>query len=375
MSKKLAKRIRIFRPGTFTDMHGGEYTFSEADVQASADAYDPKVFQAPLVVGHPKMNAPAFGWVTGVEFTDDALIAENDEVAPEFAEAVSAGHYKKVSASFFPPTAKNNPVPGVYYLKHVGFLGGAAPAVSGLGTVTDPAFAQAEEDVVIEFSDADADANIVARILRNLREYFIDKEGLEEADKIIPGWEIDWLVEEAGRDDTQPAFAQPQLGDPAEPKPKETDMSKDALSADDLAARQKELDDKEAAFAEREAKVIGAENEAFVEDLIGKGQILPAEKEDVLSFMAKLGSDEVAFADGDKTSPLAAYKDQLSKRPKVVEFAEVSADKGGKAADVSFAAPDGYQVNAEQLELHAQAVAYQTDHPGTDYIDAVKAVG
>ena len=311
--------------------------------------------------------------MTGVEFADDSLVAENDEVAPEFAEAVSAGRYKKVSASFFPPTAKNNPVPGVYYLKHVGFLGGAAPAVSGLGTVTDPAFADGEDDVVIEFSDADA--NILARILRNLREYFIDKEGLEEADKIISGWEIDWLVEEAARDDTQPAFAQPQPGDPAEPQPKETDMSKDALSADDLTARQKELDGKEAAFAQREAKVIGAENEAFVEDLIGKGQILPAEKEDVLGFMAKLGTDEVAFADGDKASALDAYKDQLSKRPKVVEFAEVSADKGGKAADVSFAAPDGYQVSAEQLELHAKAVAYQTDHPGTDYIDAVKAVG
>ena len=41
------------------------------------------------------------------------------QVDPAFAEAVAAGRYKKVSASFYQPNSPHNPVPGVYYLRHV----------------------------------------------------------------------------------------------------------------------------------------------------------------------------------------------------------------------------------------------------------------
>lgn len=63
---------------------------------------------------------------------DDGLNAEPHQVDPEFAEMVNAGRFKKISASFYTPDAPNNPVPGVYYLRHVGFLGAQPPAVKGL---------------------------------------------------------------------------------------------------------------------------------------------------------------------------------------------------------------------------------------------------
>lgn len=45
---------------------------------------------------------------------------------------MKAGSYKKVSAAFYSPTSAGNPTPGTHYLRHVGFLGGQAPAVKGL---------------------------------------------------------------------------------------------------------------------------------------------------------------------------------------------------------------------------------------------------
>ena len=46
-------RIEVFRAGKHTDIKGRVVQFSEADLAAMAAAYDPKVFEAPYVVGHP----------------------------------------------------------------------------------------------------------------------------------------------------------------------------------------------------------------------------------------------------------------------------------------------------------------------------------
>ena len=80
------KRQEIFKPGTWTDMHGKKLTFSEADIQATLNAYDPALFRAPLVVGHPKTNDPAYGWVESLDREGDILRAVPEQVDPEFAE-------------------------------------------------------------------------------------------------------------------------------------------------------------------------------------------------------------------------------------------------------------------------------------------------
>jgi len=45
----------------------------------------------------------------------------------------------------------------------------------------------------------------------------------------------------------------------------------------------------------------------------------------------------------------------------------------GAGGDVAFAA-DGQAVDRDQLDTHNKAKAYQKSHPGTTYLDAVKAV-
>lgn len=138
--------IEIFRAGTRPDMYGRTVTIGPADLVACAAAYDPKAGEAPLVVGHPAANHPAYGWVESLSVQGDILTAKTRQVEASFADLVNTGRFKKVSASFYDPRQPNNPKPGTWYLRHVGFLGAAVPAVPGLKQV---AFADAGEGVVM----------------------------------------------------------------------------------------------------------------------------------------------------------------------------------------------------------------------------------
>src|SRR3546814_7761915 len=120
--------LEIFKAGTHTDMAGKAHTFTAGEVVATLAAYDPALFAAPLWVGHPKVEDPAYGWVAGLSLADDIVKADPEKVEPAFAAMVNDGRFPKISASFWPPTHPSNPKPGVWYLRHVGFLGAAAPA-------------------------------------------------------------------------------------------------------------------------------------------------------------------------------------------------------------------------------------------------------
>ena len=127
--------IHFFRAGTHVAQDGREITFTEADLRSIATAYDPVVHEAPIVIGHPKTDDPAFGWVQSLEVRADGLWATARQVDGSFADAVRNGSFKKVSGSFYAPRTKGNPKPDGYYLRHIGFLGAAAPAVKGLQPV------------------------------------------------------------------------------------------------------------------------------------------------------------------------------------------------------------------------------------------------
>ena len=87
------RRIEVFRPGTFRALNGRTVTYSAGDVAALAENYDPETAPAPVVVGHPKTDSPAYGWVKRLRWDADAerLYAEVGDIAPEFADAVRAG--------------------------------------------------------------------------------------------------------------------------------------------------------------------------------------------------------------------------------------------------------------------------------------------
>jgi len=128
--------VEICRPGKFESSDGSGVTFSDVELADVAAQYTPE-FGAPAVLGQPVDNDPAYGWVQGLCYDGSArrLIADIGDVDPGLAQAVRDKKFKKISASFHMPDSPANPRPGSYYLRHVGFLGAAAPAVTGLQPV------------------------------------------------------------------------------------------------------------------------------------------------------------------------------------------------------------------------------------------------
>lgn len=260
------KAIEIFRPGKFKAMSGQEIEFSAAMLESIAKAYDPKVHQSPLVIGHPKVEDPAYGWVRSLNFANSRLVAEPEAVVEEFAGVVSAGLYKNVSASFFAPDHPANPKPGNYYLKHVGFLGATPPAVSGLKPVS---FASGDEkEICIEF-----------------------------------------------------AVEAPQPPARNDSKEKENE-----LKEKEFADKEKGLNEKEKNLNAREVELKKAEFASFLGGLKKKGKLVPAVEAGLVEFMMGLDSGNVVEFAGEKKTQVDFFKSFLEKQPPVVSFGEYAPD-------------------------------------------------
>jgi hypothetical protein len=293
--------IPIFRSGLQTDSSGNSRLWTETDLDTIADGYNPAIHEAPAVVGHPKDNAPAFGWVESLRREGATLYAKFKQVAPEFAQAVKDGLYKKRSIALYPDLS----------LRHVGFLGAAAPAVKGLA---DIAFDDGEA-VVIEF-------NGVGAMLAARPE------------------ETNTMTEE------ERAALQGQL-DEARTKLAEAETAK-AQFAEQLAK------------AEKEKRQV--ELNSFCEGLIGEGKLPAGLKEKAVEALEFAAADSgYQFSDG--TSALAGVKTLLSSLPVMVEFGEhATKDKAvDQPADQSALGLAQKAVEFQETEARAGRTISMTD--------------
>lgn len=364
--------LQIFKPGRHVAMSGAAIEFSTADLAATAAAYDPAKHEAPIVVGHPRIDAPAYGWVAKLSAAA-GLEAVPHQVDPAFAEMVAAGRFKKISASFFTPDSPANPVPGVYYLRHVGFLGAQPPAVKGL---RNPEFAE-DETGIVEFGDWGDRQN--ASLRRRLRDFFIAQFGLEKADSVIPDYAVETL-EDAAREPATESATESATGTPAafadSPTPETTVTLEEKAAVEAENARLKQ---QIAETAARDKTIAAAARHtvhaAFADTLVTAGTLLPAQRDVCVATLDFVAGQEsvVEFGEGDAKQPLAeAFKTFLQKLPKQVEFGEISGAKD-EAGTLAFAAPPGHSVDAGALDLHHRAQAHARAH-NLSYDDALRAV-
>lgn len=323
------KTVQIFRVGRHTAADGRKLNFTDADLQACVDAYDPALHEAPAVVGHPSHNLPAYGWATGLSLKDGVLSANLDQVDPAFAELVTAGRFKKISASFYAPDSDANPKPGAYYLRHIGFLGAQPPAVKGLKSAE---FTDGENGVV-DFADVawTWPVRTMARIAQAFREYIIAEKGTDAADKVVSTWDIQSMEDAAVRADAQanPTYSEkPDNEEVDAVKVAELEQREAAATTRhaELEAREEEIRRKEAEFAEREAADRKTADAALIDTLVSEGRLVPSAKPGLLQFMAQLGAkDVVEFSEGAvKQTPRDYFRDLLSKAGTVVNFGEVT---------------------------------------------------
>jgi len=135
--------VEIFRAGDF----GVKGTYTEAELDKIVSSYNPKLHEAPITIGHPEHDRPAFGWVASLKREGNRLLARFANVQDDFKRWIRRGLYKSRSVSLYLDLGGTGP-----YLRHVGFLGAMPPEVKSLAPL--PTFAEGEnESVHFDFQD------------------------------------------------------------------------------------------------------------------------------------------------------------------------------------------------------------------------------
>lgn len=370
---RIMKPFEIFKTGKHTSSQGVTLSFSDADLADIAQNYDPANHQAPIVIGHPKQDAPAYGWIKGLSVRGGRLVAEPEQIDTAFSELVTEGRFKKVSAALYAPDQIGNPTPGKYHLRHVGFLGAEPPAVKGLKPIE---FAAGDDFLTfaeIEFAEWRSVWLIesAGRIFRGIRDYFIETADLETADRIIPEWEIEQLTQSAAdmRAELRTEEARPFF---SETTPKETDMTTAAQSAAtqadidrrlaELQAREDDVKKRETEFAETARKTRLDEDATFVAAIVKEGRLPIGLQAAATALFSELNDGTLTFSEGDhtmETTPREAFRDLLQKLPVPVTTGEVATGDGPDFSD-----PAHVQV-AIETEIREAKARGETISPAT----------
>lgn len=334
----MKKKIKMLKPGTFRSKSGKVVNLTAGDLQATAAAYNPAVYPCPLVVGHPETDAaPSYGKLGACDFADGFLLGEPGRVAPVFVNVVNGGYFDHVSLSLFEPDSPANPVPGVYYPRHLAFLGAAAPAVPGLGTVS----LSAEEGVIsLSLDLGDWNDRTIAGMFRSLKNFLIGEFGQEKADKAINEWDVQDVITEAVKPEVKPgtcaACYMPCAECCCNEAPSTLEYSEQhkggamTLTAAQLATKETELNQREASLKILESGKKHTANLDFAEGLVKEGKLLPANKAAVVAVLdfaeGITQGDTIEFGEGEAKKTLAPaqiLQDILKSYPKIIEFAEL----------------------------------------------------
>jgi len=332
-----------FMGGEQIDSNGSKRTWTNQEldeiVANTKKRIEQNVFSgAPFVVGHPKDNAPAYGWTGDIKRDGNVILVKGAKVHDEFASGVEKGLWPNRSIRI----GKDK---GGFYLRHVGFLGALAPAIEGM----DAIYSVNTDDECFDYSIDSMTPTTVSRLMRRMRDFLIEKYGVEYADKVIPDYEIESLSEHANslreEDSNTPSYSNtdPKPGD--KPMPDFTQADIDAAvekatkaaqekAATDFAEKQ-EVNDKELTVERNKRLVI--EFSGDISALLDTGQLLPAQTEGMAEFMLQLSDTNEAqfeFSAGEKDkvetikkSPLKWFQQFTKSIGKQIDLSESDAGK------------------------------------------------
>ena len=379
------KRLHLLKPGTFTDAQGVTVTLSAQDMAAIATSYNAALHEAPIVVGHPKSDAPAFGWIQDLAADQTGLHGTPRQVDAEFAELVREGKYKKLSVSLYGPAHHGNPTPGNWHLRHVGFLGAMPPVVKGLSRIN---FAEDDPSLVVEVDFSEEKSSPMPWVFgsigsnfRRIRDWLIGEKGLEVADRVMPNYRIREIEDEEKR----MLHAQQNTTSLSEQtnNPETDDMTGTTEGPNkqaDFAEREADLARRETELAEREQQAYHQDAADFAEQLVSEGRVLPRDKDALAKLLTLIPADaKIEFAEGqgqNKAGPADQFFRQfLSALPVRVDYHERTPSQGDlpQGAPVPLKVPLGYTADGTNTELHNKAVAFAEAH-NVDYLDAVLSV-
>lgn len=339
--------IEVFKTGEHTSAEGHKKVYTEADLDNMAKIYnEQKEHEAPLVLGHPESNQPAFGWTKELKREGQKLMAYVEQVTDKVKEAVKAGMFKKVSIAIY----------GNGLLRHIGLLGAQVPAIKGLA----PVQFKENEDTFEE-------------IELTMRSSF--KERLKELLAEIFGAEVaDHALSPQGGDDTKLKTHQE-----AEMKPEEIQAMIDtavktatASFTEQITKIQTELKTEkdgraadqlkhEEALKKQRFESAVTSFTTYCDGLIAEGKILPAERDALVEEYKDTykAHSQMSYGEGEK--PLTEkFMERLAKRPVIVDPKKANFHRKPEetGVDASFA-EFGETLDAASIDLDKkiQAIA------------------
>ncbi len=326
-------KFEIFKTGSHTSDKGIQKEYSLDDLNFIAQSYKPDEDEAPIVIGHPLDNSPAYGWVSSLEVTEDGKLvadAPDEKLHPDFLSAVQEGRYKKRSISLTPDGK----------LRHIGFLGGAPPAIKGLADIQ---FSQ-PSSTIIEFDLASEEGVTLSEVEGQPSNNTEAKEN--NFDSLIS--HINQIKESINQLSTN--FSESQNADITS---KFNSLSNELNSL--------------------KSKINKSEFESLLENKLGVGSLTPAIKDKLLavSNFAEAQNFSADFSQEKFNKDLnVLLTDLVNSFPKVIyyeNFAEKPEFETDKLTD-EFA---NYSVDQEAKALHNKAVALSKKENIT-YLNAVK---
>lgn len=415
MSSLNGSWIEVFRAGDYGDR--GRWTAQDLDRLVAA--YDTRLQPAPVVIGHPTTDSPAYGWVARLRRAGQSLWAQLEKVDKGFESLLRDGRFRQRSVALYRHFAPA----GGPYLRHIGFLGAQPPAVKGLAPVrffagvTEPATLVFTESISVHRTDLSVPqphtfSMEVPMPESNLQKLFDHISGFFTEPSLalaVGDGDADPSADQSasrgengdgdGNDSVSPGFAGrdfsvpslPVSGRRAEGNPATTDgahapttdgvRGKPILGspeeqpiADRLAELEQRFDALTASPVQlspsQPAAVISSEVSAFVESLRAAGKFPPAfDRLGVSDFLHHLAAQPAtAFSSGGDEepsdsspvvpsdhTPLAWFQEFLTQLPAVIHFGEMSAP-AGDASSAKRPAPIRFVEPRRGVEVDPESV-------------------
>jgi hypothetical protein len=231
---------------------------TSADIAAAANAYDPAKAPAAICIGHPKSDSPAYGIIAKLRADGDRLFATLKDVKDKVVEGIKSGDLLNRSMAFFGKDHEANPVPGVLYPRHLGFLGASAPGIPGLSNIKKALAFSAEDELEVDGDPAPA------------------------------------VVFEAKRNPT-PTF-----------NVTEESTVANEPTAEQIAADRAKLDEDRATFEAEREEARKSGNKALVDGLVAAGKVLPKDADRLGTIFNALDAEPLEFEAGKEKRSAAA---------------------------------------------------------------------
>ncbi len=377
--------LPIFKAGTHTDASGKDKTWTTGELDQIVNNYNQKGDdwkEAPLVIGHPKHDAPAYGWIAELKRHGIYLMAKFKDVSPELVKAIREGKYRYVSASFRPNLT----------LRHVGVLGGATPAVAGLAILTNY-FSEDKEIMEYQVDFAEIKEVIKEFDQKSVAPPVDQTEGTQNIDD-LPGNSPDEMENNNMSEEKESKEKKAPPGTGTESVETKTDTGTGTGTGNEKPVTGTDGGDG-SDYSEMMAEIAALRNEVnqmkadkvnstasdFVEKLAEKGVVLPKDRNGMIAFVKHLqGLGNMNFAEGDnevEKSPIEFFSDfceGLTPRIPLNRLARGSRSSTTNTDEVyEFAESKNLNVDDDEVEIAERAKKLATEK-NISFSDALEIV-